>query len=226
MHIWNNLLLKLHDDHSLSKEALHLFMTYNSLYSAFIHAQQITLVLYHCILSITFYSAYQSLVTSDEYSYSFYNLAHSYYKKAHKSFIEACFLLPLPQKEEDQITLIQASILLAHFQCQAIQDQQAYMTIRMGLDLTHRFELHKNKKSIILLNVLNAWHVWLSLYLKKPYSQNELELPELITDELLSKEQTWAIKVTDIYTNLILKKVLLKKQQQTIMVSEPNQQEP
>lgn len=232
MHIWNNM-IKIHDqqrtDSLLFQEAFHLFMSHNTLYSAFIDFQQIsacittfmqkpahlppTTILAYSILSVTFYSAYQSLPTNE----SLYTYAHLFYKKAHKAFIESCFPTQFQPEfhQQETIHLVQSAVLLAHFQCQAIHENQAYMTVRLGLDLAQRYALvqlvSKHKKLAIFLKVLDAWHVWLSLYLDKPYFTRELELPELdISTIELSKEQAWAIKTTDVYTE-ILRKILLKQ---------------
>lgn len=232
MHIWNSLDQQ-KTDSVLFKEAFHLFMSHNSLYGAFMIHSQLKLanitttkttttitpatILVYCILSITFYSAHQSL--PDNNNSSFYTFAHLFYKKAHKAFIESCFPTqppPVDTKEEEynHIYLVQASVLLAHFQCQAIDENQAYMTTRIGLDLTQRYAIidlvPKYKKLVVFLKVLKAWHVWLSLYLNKPYHKQELDLSLLTTTTQLTTEQFWAVKVTEIYT-ILLERVLLKE---------------
>jgi hypothetical protein len=172
------------------------------------------------ILALVFQSAYQTFPLLDEnilrelyvYSYQFYN-------EARKRFLEACFPSTpqaSPKKDNQHWPfLLQASILIAHFQCMAIGEDQAWMTIRIGLDIAQRKEcidtlwspdddtLQERERCIALIKTIDAWHVWLAFSLQRPYF-SEIEIPSS------SGKQTWALHVTDAHT-LFLKSVLKKK---------------
>lgn len=173
-------------------------------------------MLIHIILALTFQTAYQTLIT-DTLSDRLSAYAHVYYRQAHQQFMEACFpynsLKPLSFTQKKN--LVQASVLIAHFQCQVIDEEQAYMTIRMGLSLAKQFDLHDSHEEDgldALLQVLDAWYVWLTFYLGKPYSSNELanRASSNTRFSTKSKDQQWALQVTDVYT-VLLKNILKKK---------------
>jgi hypothetical protein len=218
--------------HQLAKEAFRLFVTHNLLYGAFIHTQLVLenalslslepkhspkpaslespdSMLVHIILALTFQTAYQTLV-NDTASDHLCTYAHRHYRQAHQQFMEACF--PYESTEMSfnrKKSLVQASVLIAHFQCQVIDQEQAYMTIRMGLSLAQQFGLYDIKEDDsldALLKVLDAWHIWLTFYLAKPYLSNELNSASA---PCYAKEQQWALQVTDAYTSLL--KTILKK---------------
>jgi hypothetical protein len=225
----------------LVKEAFRLFVTHNLLYSAFIHSQLVLenalslpldkkkthspkptcsdsndSMLIHIILALIFQTAYETLV-NDTLSDHLSAYAHGYYRLAHQQFMEACFpyesMKPLSFTRKKN--LVQASVLIAHFQCQVIDEEQAYMSICMGFSLAQQFDLgdiNQDPSLTALLKVLDAWHVWLTFYLAKPYFGNELTSHELSNPSFTSsksKEQQWALQVTYDYT--VLFKYIIKK---------------
>lgn len=209
-------------------------------------------IIIYSILAITFLSAYLVLPNNNSSipSENLYLYSHVFYREAHKQFLETCFpttakptTTPLSSSSSsteaepmEMMFLVQASILLAHFQCQAISEEQAYMTIRIGLDFAQRCSLTtdlvfegENDDHVIdaLLTSLDSWYTWLSFYLGKPYSERESSRivnkdPNSVSPTTTTKktnEQGWAIHVTDAYT-LFLKSILLKnKHQKTSVLS-------
>lgn len=209
-----------------------------------------TIIIY-CILAITFQSAHQSLPNMNEnFTNNLYMYSHAFYRAAHKRFIATCFpSIPADpsikqeeskkQKKRHATILVQASILLAHFQCTAISEEQAFMTIKIGLDLSQQSSLtiiddddddgddvDGEKESLFaLLKSLDAWYVWLAFYLQKPYSIHELDMTQITSDTMnelqddndnmfikKSREQKWALYITDAYT-FFLKGILKKKKE-------------
>jgi hypothetical protein len=203
-------------------------------------------IIIYSILAITFLSAYLVLPNNNSSipSENLYLYSHVFYREAHKQFLETCF--PTTTKSTttssetepmEMMFLVQASILLAHFQCQAISEEQAYMTIRIGLDFAQRCSLttdlvfeDEDDDHVIsaLLTSLDSWYAWLSFYLGKPYSEresssiantdsNSASVTTTTTEKI--NEQNWAMHVTDVYT-LFLKSILLKnKHQKTSVLS-------
>lgn len=200
-------------------------------------------IIIYSILAITFLSAYLVLPNTNCSipSENLYLYSHIFYREAHKQFLETCFptatTAAIPDTEPmEMMFLVQASILLAHFQCQAISEEQAYMTIRIGLDFAQRCSLandlvlqdNQDQDMVdALLLSLDSWYAWLSFYLGKPYSERESigkanaeskdVCPPTTADSSpfskKSKEQQWALHVTDVYT-LFLKDILLKNKHQ------------
>ncbi|KAI8997068.1 hypothetical protein BDB01DRAFT_830690 [Pilobolus umbonatus] len=162
------------------------------------------LILIYSILALTFYSACQSLPMIDEsLSRHLYMYSRAFYKEAHTLFLQACFPVSVSYPELNKkdnmpiLLLIQTSILLAHFQCVAIDDEQAYMTIKMGIDL---FQSQKSidpsdEECICSRRCLEGWYVWLTFYLRKSY------LPELDSSRNQSKEMKSTTVPPDLFKN-------------------------
>ncbi|GAN06052.1 hypothetical protein MAM1_0110c05529 [Mucor ambiguus] len=205
-------------------------------------------IIIYSILAITFLSAYLVLPNTNCSipSENLYLYSHIFYREAHKQFLETCFPTATSTSISDtepmeMMFLVQASILLAHFQCQAISEEQAYMTIRIGLDFAQRCSLTKDlvlqdneDQGLVnaLLIALDSWYAWLSFYLGKPYSERE-SIGRADTESKgvcystaadgssffkKSKEHQWALHVTDVYT-LFLKDILLKSKHQSTSFS-------
>ncbi|KAI8879302.1 hypothetical protein K501DRAFT_276705, partial [Backusella circina FSU 941] len=168
------------------------------------------------IFALVFQSAYQAFpLLGENIQRELYVYSYQFYNEARKRFLETCFP-STPQscpKREYGSLLLQASVLLAHFQCIAIGKDQAWMTIRIGLDVAQRKgcllwspdddTLQERERCITLMKTIDAWHVWLAFSLQRPYFA-EWEIPSS------SGKQTWALHVTDAHT-LFLKSVLKKK---------------
>lgn len=207
-------------------------------------------IIIYCILAITFHSAHQSLPNMNEnFTNSLYRYSHAFYREAHKRFIATCFpAVPADpsikqeiskrQKKKHDIILAQASVLLAHFQCTAICEEQAFMTIKIGLDLVQQSSLtvmdddddDGEKESLLaLLKSLDAWYVWLAFYLQKPYSVHELDMSHIETESMTelhddnqtmfiqkNEGQKWALYITDAYTFFLKSILKMKKDNQCI----------
>lgn len=174
-------------------------------------------IIIYCILAITFQSAHQSLPNMNEnFTNSLYRYSHAFYREAHKRFIATCFpSIPADptvkpskkQKRKHAMILAQAAVLLTHFQCTAICEEQAFMTIKIGLDLVQQCSLTSidsgsrsgedddddddddggggEKESLFaLLKSLDAWYVWLAFYLQKPYSVHQLDMTHIASETL------------------------------------------
>ncbi|KAI9265986.1 hypothetical protein BY458DRAFT_490804 [Sporodiniella umbellata] len=123
--------------------------------------------------------------------------AEGLYEKAHAKFFKGCF------SQESNDNIIELAILLVHYQCMAKEEQQAYLTMRMALDLAQNRELDPT-----LLKTLEAWYVWLTFYLGKPYYA-ELEAGSCQTFEY--EIQRWAFDVTEAYISFLKQLVSEKK---------------
>ncbi|KAI8370214.1 hypothetical protein BD560DRAFT_396732 [Blakeslea trispora] len=153
------------------------------------------------ILSLTF-----SSLNEHEKSDSFMEHAMAFYQKAHQLFFQLIFPIvpsdptyPAPD-QKDLLSLLKATILLAHFQCSIISPEQAYRTIRIGIDILQQASLTLNEESLIVLKTIDAWHIWLAFYLGMPYTnvasanvQKELKL----SDSQFTQEQQWAFQIVD-----------------------------
>lgn len=126
--------------------------------------------------------------------------AEALYQKAHADFIKGCFPRESATPEHH---LVELAVLMIHYQCMAKGEQQAYMTMRMALDLTQTRDLND-----ALLKTLEAWYVWLTFYLGKPYLA-ELDLGPCKT--LFGEIQKWAFDVTETYIDFLKHVVSEKK---------------
>ncbi|KAG0763826.1 hypothetical protein G6F29_006288 [Rhizopus arrhizus] len=123
------------------------------------------------------------------------------YREVHLRFLELCF--PHQEVEEDPF-LVETALLLVHYQCMAKSETQAFMTLRIALDL-----VSTRTTSMPLLKTLEAWYVWLTVYLNKPY------LAELDVSSskfaFTCEKQKWAFDVTEAYTKFLKCIVLERK---------------
>ncbi|ORE06982.1 hypothetical protein BCV72DRAFT_249698 [Rhizopus microsporus var. microsporus] len=122
------------------------------------------------------------------------NYARLFYREAHRHFIDSCFPI-LDQKEQNQ-HLIEAA-------CMAISEEQAFMTIRLGLDLAQS----KGNLNGALLRTLDAWYIWLTVHLRRPYFG---ELDASMKPTGLNDNQLWAFEMTEAYTDF-LKRIILER---------------
>ncbi|KAI9478508.1 MAG: hypothetical protein EXX96DRAFT_650816 [Benjaminiella poitrasii] len=206
-------------DPLLVKESFRLFVTHNLFYGPFIHTQLPlntteveTMMMTYCILALTFYAAAIHQAPSRELLYAY---AIQSYKEAQKLFFETCFpAIPTSTTPNNKTQLIQASILLAHFQCQVFDKEQAYMTIRLGLDLAYHREDDNDDDNddrlSMTLKVLEAWYCWLLFYLDKP-----LSMLDILQDDIKIKSPSWALDIMDGYT-LFLKSILIKESHESL----------
>ncbi|KAI7903015.1 uncharacterized protein BX663DRAFT_57962 [Cokeromyces recurvatus] len=204
----------------LLKEAFRLFVTHNLLYGAFFiqnrQYETTNRMIIYCILALTFYSAYQISLSDQKQDLYLYSI--QFYKKAHKLFFEACFPTAVNHaKQIDKIQLIQASILLAHFQCQVFDKEQSFMMIRIGLDLVDY--IVEEDKDQCTIKVLDAWYYWLLFYLEKRKTVTiEDEQPMIsLPTTLKNPSHIWAFNVIDAYT-FFLKSILIKNKHESMNI--------
>ncbi|KAG0173369.1 hypothetical protein DFQ28_000288 [Apophysomyces sp. BC1034] len=226
----------------LANEVLALFDTYNCLYSTFINIDTLTKVLDRfpifftlqkqqpqpaidppgllllIIFALVFHAAHQSLPVSAnrEMAENLHKYAHQFYREARRQFVE--FVFPPEPLETDVTWIVQASVLLTHFQCVAVCPNQAFVTLRMGAALAEQCqqnEQHNTSPSWLLTQkILHGWNTWFALYLWTDYVEGENEDDcsySQLEDGLgfdqdvhagRKGNQRWAIRVLDHYMYL------------------------
>ncbi|KAI8331713.1 hypothetical protein BC941DRAFT_154006 [Chlamydoabsidia padenii] len=236
----------------LSHEIMSLFGSHNYLYSAFMDMTQVmsfltrspndlqqqqsstTLsqsVIVNSIIALVFQAANQSLShCCPEWSPLLQKQASLFYQHAHQLFITMTYPSsgkPLVALDSTNLLdLTRASILLTHYQCVAISEEQAYMTLQMGLGYAHRLGLYDitpcgNVKQMdcfkVLQKVLSGWQLWFSIYLNRcqPSSllihQDDTNTAscksQVKMENYLGKKgnQRWAVDVLDVYIQFFTK---------------------
>ncbi|CAO3589431.1 unnamed protein product [Absidia cylindrospora] len=245
----------------LSQEIMSLFGSHNYLYSAFMdmtqvisflnssshnvfdhqsHASLTTVgseihwVIINSIFALVFQAASQSLSHHcPDLSPLLQKQSSLFYQRAHHLFITItypCFGHTLYSPEIMDLT--RASILLTHYQCVTISEEQAYMTLQMGLGYAHRLGLYdptstysasgNNIKQMdclkVLQKVLFGWQLWFSIYLNRSQPSAML-IPQDTSSSLLQNKsevrmenylgkkgnQRWTVDVLDVYIQFFLK---------------------
>lgn len=173
--------------YDLAKEAVHLFFEHNTLYSLFIDPSDITDVLnsesfyptslsststvaattrsllLDTILGLTFLAAGQTLGSD-----LLLEVARFFYHTVHQRWLAMTFPAATPGSNDaqDLQRLIQTAILLIHFQCTDICEEQAYMTTRIAQGCLERLlSTDPSLPSTALQLTLHAWQIWFALYL-------------------------------------------------------------
>lgn len=146
-------------------------------------------VIVNSIFALVFEAANQSLSHCyPEWSPLFQKHASLFYQQAHQQFIAMTYpsfgKFSVAMDTRNLLDLIRASILLTHYQCVAVSEEQAYMTLQMGLGYAHRLGLYgitsstptgstesTNVKQMdcskVLQKVLFGWQLWFSMYLHR-----------------------------------------------------------
>ncbi|ORZ11106.1 hypothetical protein BCR42DRAFT_494149 [Absidia repens] len=244
----------------LSQEIMSLFGSHNYLYSAFMDMTQVISflnssshnafdlqnhdssttvgseihwVIINSIFALVFQAASQSLSHHcPDLCPLLQKQSSLFYQRAHHLFITItypCFGHTLDSPEITDLT--RASILLTHYQCVTISEEQAYMTLQMGLGYAHRLGLYdpnstysasgNNIKQMdclkVLQKVLFGWQLWFSIYLNRSQPSSMLipqdpsallqKKSEVRTENYLGKKgnQRWTVDVLGVYIQFFMK---------------------
>ena len=177
------------------------------------------------ILGLVFYAAFQSLATSyQDIAQRFEDCANLCFQESQRRFLRATFMSP--SRELDQEWLLQltrVSVLLTHYACTAIDEETAYMTLRLGIGYAARCSLISSNNTSMengaeldvgeyrrakrLLSVLNAWQAWLSFYLHRDdwviesiTGMENSNTPDEDKADCSPGSQSWAIHAAQAYT--------------------------
>ncbi|KAI7881980.1 hypothetical protein K492DRAFT_206455 [Lichtheimia hyalospora FSU 10163] len=180
------------------------------------------------ILGLVFYAAFQSLATSyQDIAQRLEECASLCFQESQRRFLRDTFMSP--PREMDQEWLLQltrVSVLLTHYACTAIDEETAYMTLRLGIGYAARCSLISSnntsmtngaemdvveyKRAKSLLSVLNAWQAWLSFYLHRDdwniesvTGMENSNMPDEDKVDCSPGSQSWAIQATQAYTDFL-----------------------
>ncbi|KAI9275639.1 hypothetical protein BDA99DRAFT_555417 [Phascolomyces articulosus] len=157
----------------------------------------------YAIHALVFHAAFQSLATScHDIASSLEYYADLFYQEAQRRFWESILVVD-KHRSLDTTALLQLariSVLLAHYECAALYEEQAYQTLRTGIGFALRARLsdiinnnnshhehyhqskqvNERKRLKALYLILNAWHVWFSFYLHRyEWADDENQVPPL-----------------------------------------------
>lgn len=216
----------------LAQESLSLFAKYNLLYSAILDSSQllhylssafvpidipdipnapatIECTFIYAILALVFHAASQSLTTThQELAIKLEQYAAGYYRETIRRFWEMVF----PAQKDTSLdrstatlNLIRCAVLLTHYQCAAICEEQAYITLKMGVSIGQRYDFHSSSSSSsaenqVLFLVLHAWRSWFAFYLHREKELDEHYYPRAPSS---ISHQRWAVCALDAYTRFM-----------------------
>ncbi|KAI8391447.1 uncharacterized protein BYT42DRAFT_610678 [Radiomyces spectabilis] len=175
----------------------------------------VDMALIYSIFALVFLAAYQTLETPED----LLKYAYAYYRQAHQQFLEASFPSTTSPSlsSSSLLKLAQTSILLSHFQCSVICEEQALIMVRIGLGFVQRCDLPSdmgdhatNRRFSITNTILTSWHVWLSFYLQRDNwitMDPQPPTPQLPMSEIQGKEGEvrWTAYVLELYTQFLTK---------------------
>ncbi|OAD68671.1 Zn(2)-C6 fungal-specific transcription factor [Phycomyces blakesleeanus NRRL 1555(-)] len=231
----------------LSLEILSLFSNYNLLYSPCIEISLINtvinsiqnpldpsvaptkgveIVLTFSVFALVFQAANQALCSRyQKLSLEIERLAHIFYSEAHRRLLSAAFpFQPLGTDRDSLIVLIQSAILLTHYQCTTVCEEQAFITLQIGATFAQRCsfqdlirqqktDLIEKEKITLLFKLLHSWDVWFSVYMRRNcwtsrvQNPEELAEPKTIAANKFTNDQEgyqqWAVSVLDQYTEFL-----------------------
>ncbi|CAO3636313.1 unnamed protein product [Cunninghamella blakesleeana] len=174
------------------------------------------LILLEMILSLTFLAAYQ-VHELNHYK----TIANYFYEIAYHRYIQFTFLKSQSSfyqnnNPQQLVLLVQASILMIHYQCNCVCEQKAYMTLKLAQGWMDRLILlvsssrNDIKETVSILKyILYAWQIWFSIYL---HYHDDTLLPPPPTHFLASSSLTWELltKYVDFFYFLLSSKFYLK----------------
>lgn len=233
---------------AVTHEALELFSKHNLLYGSLFDSGQLnhsltsgflmqvqaiqdddspTTMVLCAILALVFYAAFQSLTTScQDIAQRLEDCANLCFQEAQQRFLRDTFMAPSRELDQDWLLqLTRVSVLLTHYACTAIDEETAYMTLRLGIGYAARCSLISSNDNMTngaeldpieytrvrrLLRVLDAWQTWLSFYLHRDDWIIE-SLPGMRNNGTPSEDkadchpgsQSWAIHAIQAYTDFL-----------------------
>ncbi|KAJ8657464.1 hypothetical protein O0I10_006766 [Lichtheimia ornata] len=181
------------------------------------------------ILSLVFYAAFQSLATSyQDIAQRLEDCANLCFQEAQRRFLRDTFMSTSRELDREWLLqLTRVSVLLTHYACTAIDEEAAYMTLRLGIGYAARCSLTSSNNNMMhdaeldvdeckrvkrLLSVLDAWQTWLSFYLHRDDwiiesltgigSSSDPPIENKAVD-CNPGNQSWAIYATQAYTDFL-----------------------
>ncbi|ORZ03402.1 hypothetical protein BCR43DRAFT_48161 [Syncephalastrum racemosum] len=176
-------------------------------------------ILLNAIFALVCHAAFQSLsATHTDIARDLEQYSASFYHEAHHRFLQSAFTSQ--QKISDHAAdLARATILLAHYQCAALCENQAYVTLKMASGfisfVKEAASASEKERLRALSSVLNAWNIWIVFYLhlsepmlttSEDPSSTETMMPSPTSSVLASdraESQQWAASVVDAYTRFL-----------------------
>ncbi|KAI9012475.1 hypothetical protein CLU79DRAFT_722244 [Phycomyces nitens] len=146
-------------------------------------------LLINIIAALVLEAAHQSLISvCPDMTPDIHHCSQSFYSQAHRQFWHLTYPV-IPECEPDIIlsqNLTRAAILIAHYQCTAISEDQALVTLRIGLGFAQRCHLSnyrgnpgllgtKEYRLHVLYKTLIGWDTWFRFYLYQLPSQDTTE---------------------------------------------------
>ncbi|KAI9029957.1 hypothetical protein CLU79DRAFT_733410 [Phycomyces nitens] len=230
----------------LAAEMVSLFTTYNLLYSPFLETplidmvisnlqnpfdlsvappKGVEIVLTFSVFALTFQAAHQALSSKyPKLSLDLERFAHLFYTEAHKRLLAAAFpSQPLAASQDSLIVLIQSAILLTHYQCTTVCEEQAFITLQIGATFAQRCsfpnvpkqkpDVVEKQRNLLLFKLLHSWDVWFGVYLHRSCWTNQvldqIESPEqkmLSINDFTNDQQgyqQWAMFALEQYTGFL-----------------------
>ncbi|CAO3630193.1 unnamed protein product [Cunninghamella blakesleeana] len=200
------------------------------------HNTNINLLIVSSILALIFQSAHQSLQSyCSDLNPFFEEQSKLFYDHAHQLYMNITFSSSFKKKNHlnhhSLIDLTFISILLLHYQCVNIDEEQAYMTLQLGMgyarrcgvyDVTTNNNYNNNsdkedengdKQMNLIKKLLLGWQSWFAFYLQRDHLfQDTLMISckkEINIKEENSSDENdnhiWAMKVLDAYTDFFWK---------------------
>ena len=130
--------------------------------------------------------------------------SYSFYEDAKRDFFKYVFPSNYrPQERHELIRLTQIAVMLTHFQCMNICEEQAYMMCMFGLAFAKRCLTGGDSLShenVALFRVVEGWAVWLTFYLRRTDNPPSLTIEK--TEEFVgvNLQATWAVGILSRYT--------------------------
>lgn len=194
-------------------------------------------LLIYAIFALVLHAAYQSLSTKvPKLSDDLMDYANTFYREAHRRFIALTFPAtsssstsccspsssPTASNKTMLFSLAQAAVLLTHYQCAAVCEGQAHMTLQMGVAFAQRCALFADisatgnvdiKRRKALATILNSWRAWFAFYLHlEDWPSNDIWPEESIepipcptTEDSREAYQLWAMDATSAYSHFLLR---------------------
>ncbi|CAO3632558.1 unnamed protein product [Cunninghamella echinulata] len=177
----------------------------------------ILLLLVSSILALIFQAAHQSLHSHCLDLNSFFQQQSlSFYEFAQQLFINMTFS-STKKNQQTLMDLTFVSILLLHYQCVNINEEQAYMTLQLGMGYASRCGIYDNNntnaQSNILKKSLLGWQSWIAFYLQRDHLfQDAFMISSCKKDQDYKEEMrndddhhSWVLNILDGYTDFFWK---------------------
>ncbi|KAL0078384.1 hypothetical protein J3Q64DRAFT_1824821 [Phycomyces blakesleeanus] len=232
-------------------ESLGLFSVHNILYSSFIdmaHLQNVMSsvvanpldkyksatewLLIDIIVALTLQAAHRTLLSvCSDVAPDIHHCSQSFYSQANRQFWRLTYPT-IPEREPNMVlsqNLVRAAILISHYQCTSISEDQALVTLRTGVGFAQICKLssysemtmmpmmpkaaildtEEQQRLCILYKTLIGWDTWFRFYLYQPnpgYQDNTVDHCLKLFDSnfyYTQGNQQRVIHIIEIYTSFI-----------------------